>query len=250
MTSQFEPGAIVAAFVYSNDVIVVRRGKTGHGPPWGRTDRSITRFSPRSYRHLCFVANNTSTNWQSMAVVTYPADFPSNGKLVKCHLNKLLGWLRYHYADVHYLWFLEFQKRGAPHVHILTDIRLSGCRDVRHASRAKLAKRWYDIVGSNDIDHRLAGTSWDNEKKTNGLRRYVAKYAAKRSQKTVPPGYTDVGRFWGKSRNVQCPIVKAIALDETELRRRLRNWSHLPSIDNFVWRMLYNASLDIDIDIS
>lgn len=181
-----------------------------------------------------------------MITLTYPKQFPCDGRIVKSHLNRLLSWLRYHHPGVAYLWFLEFQKRGAPHVHIITNIPITGCRDRRAAMRRKLARAWFRIVESGDPKHLVAGTAWDAQKKPNGLRHYVAIYASKKQQKTVPPDYQNVGRFWGKSRNVTCSFTSALALDETELRQRLKTWGHLPPEDRPIYKVLYNAADHLD----
>ncbi|GAH86880.1 unnamed protein product, partial [marine sediment metagenome] len=61
-----------------------------------------------------------------MVTLTYPAVFPKNGKVVKKHLNVMLKWLKYRLPAKNYLWFFEWQRRGAPHVHILLEAPLRG----------------------------------------------------------------------------------------------------------------------------
>jgi hypothetical protein len=86
-------------------------------------------------------------------------------------------------------WFLEFQKRGAPHFHIF----LNWCPDMYWVS-----KKWFEIVGSDDPSHALAGTRTETLKKGRaGTISYASKYAAKADQKVVPEQYLNVGRFWG-----------------------------------------------------
>lgn len=88
----------------------------------------------------------------------------------------------------------------------------------------------------------LAGVSWSNEKKTNGLRHYAVKYASKMYQKSVPEEYQNVGRFWGRSKNVTCTPVRLVALDEKTLRDGLKSWKYLPGADRDMHRVLFNAS--------
>ena len=57
---------------------------------------------------------------------------------------------------------------------------------------------------------------------------YAAKYAAKSDQKEVPPGYINVGRFWGHRGGVpgspKCPKLVAAA-NPGAARERLRGWA-------------------------
>jgi len=62
---------------------------------------------------------------------------------------------------------------------------------------------WYNIVGSDDQAHLFAGTRVERIRKPDGAIRYAAKYCSKKSQKVVPPGYKNVGRFWGCSRGIK-----------------------------------------------
>jgi hypothetical protein len=181
-----------------------------------------------------------------MMTLTYPEEYPTDGKVVKRHLNAMLGWLRYNYPGLGYLWYLEFQERGAPHVHILLTFGLPGCRDKRIAKRKKVAKAWYRIVDSGDVKHLLACLNWDNARKKNGLAHYVAWYAGKAQQKQVPEDYQNVGRFWGKSRNITCTPVDQWVTDEATLRACLHSWDYLPPPGKPLYRVLYNASDHVD----
>jgi len=100
-------------------------------------------------------------------------------------------------------WFLEFQKRGAPHFHFfVTHPPGSAIHDPQAEALARIwiASNWYDVVGSNDIKHLSAGTQFDKLKHgRNGTISYAAKYARKAEQKKVPEEYKGVGRFWGVS---------------------------------------------------
>lgn len=135
-----------------------------------------------------------------MLTLTYPADFPEDGELVKRQLHSFFVWLRRHceqhaigteFQGVQFsaFWFLEFQKRGAPHIHIF----------ITHpAKHQAVAFRWFNGVGSDDDRHLRAGTRIEWLKKGRaGVIAYASKYAAKQSQKVVPEWFDNVGRFWG-----------------------------------------------------
>jgi hypothetical protein len=149
-----------------------------------------------------------------MITITYPMEFPSDGKLVKGHLKKFLQWLRDTFYGIRGVWFLEFQMRGAPHFHIITDLDLASYGDITERRRRKktpgkasygtnveieaaASRAWYRIVKSGDPKHLRAGTSWETFEHAEAAERYAAKHSAKPRQKDVPEGYENVGRFWG-----------------------------------------------------
>lgn len=81
--------------------------------------------------------------------------------------------------------------------------------------------------------HRHKDT-WQDIRSEDGAARYVTKYATKPYQKQVPDWYSDVGRFWGASRDVKAEIdLEHYDLTEAELRYQLKDhrvgkWDVLP----------------------
>ena len=132
-----------------------------------------------------------------MVTLTYPGEYPSDGITTKNHLRRFLQELQRETVrsgketaqPFSAFWFLEFQGRGAPHYHIFTNTPVN---------KAWASKRWYDIVGSEDIRHLHAGTRCEKLAKGRaGTISYASKYAAKMEQKLTPKGFENVGRFWG-----------------------------------------------------
>lgn len=187
-----------------------------------RTGRrqKVTHLSARSLSRLAILALSTPVKFKSLITLTYGANFVSDGGKVKYHLNYLLTKLKRSYGPFEYLWFLEFQRRGAPHFHILVTLPAPKVSD-----RLKFAGMWADIVEPANwpymaIAFEKGKTVYVGERKTNGAvvlvhshpkawqaikrqdgaRRYVTKYALKLQQKTVPRAYRNVGRFWGKAK--------------------------------------------------
>lgn len=184
----------------------------------GRRQR-VTSLSPRSLYRLALLATSAEIKWKSFLTLTYGPNFVLDGSKVKYHLNFLLTKLKRSYGPFDFLWFLEFQSRGAPHFHIFTTLAAPN-----GPQRRKFAKEWANIVEpgnwayerllwaegeacylgeqhTNDAvvsvhSHKAA---WEAIKSENGVARYVAKYATKLSQKYVPRAYRNVGRFWGKA---------------------------------------------------
>jgi len=96
---------------------------TGAPPPAGAGLRGrINSFSHKSRRRL--METVASVDRRAVAVplfvtLTYPSSFPTDYTVYKKHLDTFLKRLRRAFPNVWAIWRLEFQKRGAPHFHIL-----------------------------------------------------------------------------------------------------------------------------------
>ena len=222
--------------IYANDVVVVRG--PGSGTPPGGDRGEIVEFSRQSRARLAFVAGNTWAPFRTMITLTYPDEFPCDGLVVKRHLRAFLAALRRRRTDVLYLWWLEFQERGAPHIHFLVTKPNANKRSI-----AWLSETWYRIVDSGDEKHLRAGTQIERIRKKDGARRYVNKEASKMRQKIVPQEFRNVGRFWGHSRGIEPQPLAEFRCTEDDLRESLRvsGWKWLRE-DRPVWRVLYNAA--------
>lgn len=197
---------------------------------------TITHLSKKSMSRLACLGRQHSKMFKSLITLTYGEFWPTDGAVVKAHLNKVLSWLRRHYPHQEYLWFLEFQNRGAPHIHILYSLVPNDL------DRANLALYWAGGVAlkwDTELTPNTAKSSlqlykkmlsvhffedtWAALEKVDGAARYVTKYATKTEQKEVPDRYQNVGRFWGSSSGVAFPDSEEIdPVREDELRDRLR----------------------------
>lgn len=165
---------------------------------------SVVSFSAGSGVRMRRYLRECVTDYGFMVTLTYPAEFPCDGKTTKEHLRRFLQELRREDdrlgkqyirkgkdagAKHSAFWFLEFQERGAPHYHIFTN---------RPVSSNWCSETWYRIVGSKDARHFRAGTRCEKLARGRaGTISYASKYAAKQAQKLVPAGFENVGRFWG-----------------------------------------------------
>jgi hypothetical protein len=180
---------------------------------------SIVGFSSGSAIRMRRYLRECRSEYGYMVTLTYPYEFPTDGAESKNHLRRFLQEVQREYKRGHInpkhddgmfrgwgepptgsnykgirplhsaFWFLEFQRRGAPHYHIFLNWA---------PSKEWVSSRWYEIVNSEDIRHLHAGTR--TEKLNSGRAgtiSYASKYAAKLEQKTPPPGYENIGRFWG-----------------------------------------------------
>lgn len=164
-----------------------------------------------------------------------------------------------------YLWFIEFQERGAPHIHLMLDFVEFQIKMYRH----DLAKFWAETVEPplhyyTPIDIRSPKRRKLNRKETNfqttrgnvqvvhshpsqweplrtkdGAARYATMYASKTKQKLVPEDYKEVGRFWGTPQHLSLKkLIKTwVWTDEEGARAMIKKmgrdfstWEHLPKI--------------------
>lgn len=130
-------------------------------------------------------------------------------------------------------WKLEFQRRGAPHWHLIliTPRRINGERLTQWLSQA-----WYESVGSGVGSHLRAGTNVDVEKSLQAsdalrLALYFAGYSTakdKEHQHKVPAeGWSDengsTGRFWGYFGVKPAEVEARITSEElVKVKRMLR----------------------------
>lgn len=208
----------------------------------GKTRGEICEFSKKSRAGLAFVANNTEIEFRTMITLTYPGAFPSDGRKVKSDLNKFLLWVRKDQGKCSVLWFLEFQQRGAPHVHCLYSFGVPRNANERRGLRFRVSTAWYRIVGSGDVRHLQAGTRTERIRKRDGARHYAVKYASKMRQKEVPEGYRNVGRFWGCSRDVPPVEQPVIRCTDDDVRGVLSGWKFDPGTERPIYRVLYNQA--------
>ena len=202
--------------------VVFKITKTGFWEKHGKKPAprgAVQKFTFDSKRRLDLVLRNTADLWESMITLTYPNEFPADGKEVKRHLAAFLQWLRR--KKCAYLWVLEFQERQAPHFHIL----VKGQNGSAWLPKDDLKKEWFNIVASGDEKHLDQGAFIEIIRDEKEAAQYVAKfkkhgdtlrsyfpeafkgtrgkiqdYFGKEDQKTVPAIYKNVGRFWGCSR--------------------------------------------------
>lgn len=133
------------------------------------------------------------------------------------------------------VWKLEFQRRGAPHVHIYCAVPPG------REFQSWLSRTWFEVVGSGDPRHLAAGTGvdWRDGILASDPKRlavYFLKRAAghnlgasKEYQHRVPVEWEatgGAGRFWGvkglKRASVQ---VQLHDREFVQLRRLLRKWA-------------------------
>jgi len=152
----------------------------------------ITGWSKASKRRLRSVLANAGVEWRTFAHLTYPAEFPKDGDVVKRHLKRFLDAARRKGMRA-YVWVLEFQERGAPHLHVLADVGQS-----EGFNKDWVADTWARVAGAD----RQAGTRVESVYSQEAVASYLRSYLAKADQKTVPEDFANVGRMWGSSEGL------------------------------------------------
>ena len=154
----------------------------------GGMRQAVTVLSESSKRRMVFTFRNV-VGLEVFLHLTYPGKpelVPTDGREVKRHWDNMRRWLvRQGVAGG---WFMEFQRRGAPHLHIF----LTG-----PIPKEKVAAAWNRIAGQDDPDNLMAGIRIESMREKHMPAAYAAKYASKSEQKDVPEAFQNVGRFWG-----------------------------------------------------
>lgn len=155
-----------------------------------------------------------------MATFTYPGHWPENPLEWKEDMKSWRKRLEREYDQAEegeftvrgswsVVWKLEFQRRGAPHFHVV--ILLPEWMDGRQKELKRWAKRaWFEVVGSGDRHHKRFGFWMDQARSWAGVGAYTTKYISKPCQ--APVDYETgeiegVGRFWGVWWGQNLPIA-------------------------------------------
>lgn len=207
---------------------------------WSGKSRSnmVSRLLTLDYSPLFEDPNNDPV----FITLTYPSEWESvvpDGSTFKKHIKELRArYLNDFREELIGLWKMEFQRRGAPHLHMLTSLNYNP-NDLREW----LSWAWADIVNHPDPiekeKHEAAGTrvdAWPEfpRQKANLIAIYFSKHSspnaksAKDYQHNVPQLWKeadDVGRFWGywglEPAEVKTQISESDALF---IKRTLRRW--------------------------
>lgn len=202
-------------------------------------------------------------DFNSILTLTYGSWYPRDGVELKKHLNNLLTFLRRKYSS-QYIWIVEFQKRGAPHFHILLDTIPTALNrfEVAEFWSNGIALNWRVPATDNENIIRRVNLrnkmfvvhfhqkTWETIRVKEGAARYISQYVTKAGQKEVPRQFENVGRFWGASQEVKLPDPKIeFDVDEQGAREWLkmvigRDLDHFDVLPKVVY--LYNEKEDVD----
>lgn len=126
--------------------------------------------------------------------LTYPDEFPTDPKIYKANLKEFHRKFEVEWPGVQGVWRLEFQKRGAPHYHIMF-------LDWRPDDSGTIEWLWKSTCHTWDMAHELLGVNYElvvDQNQQRLIAHYMAKYIAKVDQTEVKNATVKCGRWWGK----------------------------------------------------
>jgi hypothetical protein len=180
----------------------------------------ITEFSARSRQRLrCKIASICRKELPYFLTLTYPAEWIWDADLWKRHLKIFSQRFIRRFPTAGFVWKLEFQRRGAPHFHpfVWGIPETEGWREIIDF----VSEAWFEVVGSGDQKHFIAGTRVEKLRSATAAIRYVSGYASKSDQTLVGK---KVGRYWGvvAKENIPWGLAETIELNERQSKMVLR----------------------------
>src|SRR5262245_28394097 len=115
------------------------------------TIRGFSRASRRRMLRWVQTIDREMSGMPLFVTLTYPGDWPGDPRRWKRDLDAWLKRLRRAQPAAWAVWRLEPQRRGAPHYHLL--VFGVDCLPIEWLSRT-----WFEVVGSGDLRHLVAGT--------------------------------------------------------------------------------------------
>jgi hypothetical protein len=203
--------------VYNCDVIVKKPSRSMKIDASGKRGH-IFQFSKESAKRLNFVARNSGHHVLSQFCCTYHETWPDHGWQIKRTLEKFIKRLkrRFQTEQFYFLWCLEFQERGAPHIHFFSSIPISP------ENQSFIAQQWLEVSGQESDEkavwwHCRPANFFTWEMKSGDY--LVKEYISKFDQKQIPEKFHSVGRFWGHSRNMKPDFNTVAPADHDEAMR-------------------------------
>ncbi len=190
----------------------------------GGRRQGITEFSRASRRRLLQLLNSinkTKIKIPLFITLTYPGEYPEDPTVWKQHLATWRRRMQRKYGRISMIWRLEFQRRGAPHFHLLAFIDANPADLYEFVSLS-----WYESCGEICPEHLRAGTRVESLRSLRGMMAYAAKYMGKPEKFDSGAG---IGRVWGVWFKDQLPIsfeeTPISCGDAIKIRRILRKFA-------------------------
>lgn len=194
------------------DMISVSPPSSG-GQAGGGKRNEIKVFSSESRYRLIRMMHTLEFDRVTFATLTYPADFPTEAKKYKAHLKEYRRRFERLYGPLRAVWRLEFQKRGAPHYHLMY-------LNAPFIAVTDWCGMWSDVIKTKDENHRKIGV--DVKLVASGgenrlVMSYLAKYVGKVDNATSNSRTEKPGRWWGKwNLEEQIPIEISLGSRQAE----------------------------------
>jgi hypothetical protein len=227
---------IVTLSVYNNSIKICNgEKKTSNSKPPIRVSQDIKKFSNNARRR--FIRKLAHINLQVYAkpifvTLTYHNVLPKSNTELKSHLDKYLQFLRTYTYKFEYVWRLEFQKRGAPHFHIILFPKKGYDNKDYQKWKRDLPAFWRKTIGEWDSSMQLYAVDVQKLDGKKNIFFYLSKYAAKESDVLVDD-YK--GRMYGFSSTI---ILKPLL----HLEITLQDFERLRKIIFLYMKSCYNLN--------
>lgn len=214
--------------IYEHSVEVERPKPEDWTPPAPPEKRGeVTEFSRKSRRRLIQKMMKVESSRLSDPVfltLTWHEEWEADHDLVQSQLNAFLQAVRRKWDDYEYIWRLEFQKRGAPHIHMIL-WRSAGSKPLDANDVEEWASEvWHRITEEPSAHHEEYGADCRQIDSWREASAYVSKYCAKIEDR---PEVEYTGRRWAASQSLPTDPVSSYVADLPyihQLRRILRRW--------------------------
>lgn len=171
-------------------------------------------FSAGSRYRLFRLLHQISFTEVCFMTLTYPEDFPTDPRIYKANLKEFHRKFEVEFPGVQAVWRLEFQRRGAPHYHIMF-------LDWHPNDDGLVEWFWKATCHTWDMAHELLGVNYElivNSDQQRLIAHYLAKYIAKVDQTEVKNANVKCGRWWGKW-NISDPSPVESEISDWEAER-------------------------------
>jgi hypothetical protein len=162
-------------------------GSVGRSRRGGGRKRSIktrTKSSCRNFRRFLRTLLVGALSKALFITLTYSRDFPTRGQN-RNHLDRFIRRLLRRYPEACIVWSLEYQRRGAPHYHLLV-------LGVDEIPWQWLKQKWNEVIASDCLTWAAATISISSVKDVDSIIGYLTEHG--RSER-IPEEH--IGRFWG-----------------------------------------------------
>jgi hypothetical protein len=171
--------------------LAVHHASTGYPPKSATARGNVQTFSRRSRSRLlktCSQIDREASQRALCITLTWPGDPATWTGQYKRQLDVWAKRLHRRCPRASFVWKLEWQRRGAPHYHLL----VYGVPFIAHQW---VARSWYESVGSQDQQHLGAGTEVRQVRSYRMAVSYAAKYLGKVESTAEADDHP--GRYWG-----------------------------------------------------